>query len=224
MDTQDALFMSSEGDAWFRRNAQMVIEFDGFDWPICLTQWAAATTSLRSVAELGCANGWRLAKLAHAAIGSRWIGIDASLAAIADGHSRYPVLDLHHGALHQLPMQESADLVILSFVLCYVDRVNLAAAVAEIDRVVRPGGWLIVADFLPVAPERRHYHHLPDKKVFTYKQDYAQAFIGLETYLECFRVVYDYATGAPVAQMNSEWDLAACVLLQKIGQNRYADR
>ena len=39
-------------------------------------------------------------------------------------------------------------------------------SVAEIDRVLPDGGFLLIGDFYPSLPQRVRYHHLPDQDVF----------------------------------------------------------
>ncbi len=54
----------------------------------------------------------------------------------------------------------------------------LTRAIAEIDRVVKWNGYLVLDDFLPDFPTKRHYHHRTGEPIFTYKQDYAEIFRG----------------------------------------------
>jgi SAM-dependent methyltransferase len=118
--------------------------------------------------------------------------MDASREAIAAGSEAYPGLDLRHGVLSQIPFQNPFDLVIVNFVLHWIDRELLAISVSEIDRLVAPSGYLVLGDFLPDRPTRRHYHHLPGAAVYTYKQDYAQMFMALGFYEEIDRVTFSH--------------------------------
>jgi len=175
---------------------------------------------VRNVLELGCSNGWRLDMLRQR-LGVRCVGVDASGGAVDHGRRQYPGLELHQGVLSKVPLSEAFDLVIVHFVLHWVDRATLAASVAEIDRMVRDGGYLCVGDFLPDFQQRRHYHHLPGAEVFTYKQDYAAIFENLGTYRALTRVTYERGDAAvPLAPSRSD-ERKSCTLLAKSLQGFY---
>jgi SAM-dependent methyltransferase len=110
--------------------------------------------------------------------------VEISADAIGDGRKRYPDIEFLSGLACDLPVEtgRQLDLVIISFVLHWIDRSTLLRSVAEIDRVVRPLGHLVIADFLRAAPERVDYHHLPGADVWTYKQDYAEVFVASSLY------------------------------------------
>jgi SAM-dependent methyltransferase len=189
---QERTFSQSEGDAWFARN-RSALGGQRVDWPTRLIEEIEGRDGMRAVCELGCANGWRLDGLrAKFSSGCKFFGIDASREAIAAGSVMYPDFDLRHGVLSAIPFRGPFDIAIVNFVLHWVDRDLLASCVSEIDRVVKPGGYLILGDFLPNGPTRRHYHHLPDKNLYTYKQDYARVFTSLGFYEECRQVIYSH--------------------------------
>jgi len=75
-----------------------------------------------------------------------------SAAAIRDGRRRYPKVGFYRGLSQRLPAavrRSCYDLVILNFVLHWVDRADLLTAAAQADAVVKDGGYLIIGDFLP---------------------------------------------------------------------------
>lgn len=211
---QDDFFLGGEGDAWFRRNREALARESRPDWPLSLIDLLDDQDSIENVIELGCANGWRLARLREK-LSARLVGVDASEEAIADGSARYPGVTLLRGALENLPIHEEFDLAIVHFVLHWVDRRSLARCIAEIDRVVRDGGLLIVGDFLPDAPQRRHYHHLPEQNIFTYKQDYAKIFEALGTYREVARVAFDHDRPKALIQPSDSMSRCMCAVLKK---------
>lgn len=220
--SQDRIFLEGEGNAWFDRNKTSLMAPNRFDWPLTLLDWLDVADQPRNAVELGCANGWRLAAL-RKRIPGRLIGVDASSEAIADGRIRYPALDLRQGLLSNLPLDETFDLVIVNFVLHWVDRSSLSRAVAEIDRVVADGGLLILGDFLPDRPTRRQYHHRPSKDVFTYKQDYAAIFEAFVTYRSIARIAFDHDAHAPKISQCGGGARAICAVLKKSLQGFYAD-
>jgi len=214
--SQDDIFMSDEGNQWFKRNRDAIVDQNQFDWPIKIIETLKEKEKIGRILELGCANGWRLARIKDMFQENvELYGSDASKEAITDGMSRYPDLRLKQGLLSQIPFDLMFDLVIVNFVFCWVDRKSLVKSIAEIDRVICDQGLLIVGDFLPDFPQKRPYHHLPGQNVFTYKQDYANIFKAIGTYSEIFRVTSNhdrpnqYLGGTP---SDERW---CCCLLQK---------
>jgi cytosine/adenosine deaminase-related metal-dependent hydrolase/ubiquinone/menaquinone biosynthesis C-methylase UbiE len=76
-------------------------------------------------------------------------GVDVSSEMLAVARSKLSrTCDLKTGACEALPVEdESADVLLVSFVLSYVG--DLEAFAAEADRVLRPGGTLLVSDMHP---------------------------------------------------------------------------
>ncbi|OIQ88345.1 putative S-adenosylmethionine-dependent methyltransferase [mine drainage metagenome] len=218
--SQDDIFFACEGDAWFRRNKAAL--GNHVDWPSRMFDMLGNRAEILDVAELGCANGWRLNGLANKTKG-RLVGVDASKEAILDGSLRYPRLQLHHGLLTNLPIEGEFDLVIVNFVFHWIDRSTLATSLAEVDRVTRDGGFLILGDFLPNFSQRVPYHHLSEKSVYTYKQDYACLFLALGTYREVARITFNHDHPSPTIKSSPSEQRAVCVVLQKSLQGYYHD-
>jgi len=172
----------------------------------------AAGGTMKSVCELGCANGWRLAELASAYPPlERLAGADISEAAIGDGRAKWPTLELRVGAIEEHVIGGLFDVVIVNYVLCWVDRSKLIRATFEIDSRIKPGGVLVLADFLPSQPVANPYHHRTDVELRTYKQDYSRNFVahGYEV-LDSTIFSHDGAAGEP-----EENNRAGCFLLRK---------
>jgi SAM-dependent methyltransferase len=180
-----------------------------------------ASLSPKRVLEVGCSNGYRLEAIRRIT-GCHATGVEPSEAAIADGRSRFPDVELLRGTLEALPVPAGAqfDLVICNFVLHWVSRATLLASIAEIDRCVADGGCLIVGDFLPDSPVRVPYHHLADHGVYTFKQDYAALFTATGLYREVVRLVCDHATHRVSADASAA-DRCAFVLLRREEQAFY---
>jgi ubiquinone/menaquinone biosynthesis C-methylase UbiE len=80
--------------------------------------------------------------------GHRVIGVDATPAMLERARKKLPQVDLRVGPLEELPVESaSVDLAVCALALTHVP--DLARPVAEIARVVRPGGRIIVSDFHP---------------------------------------------------------------------------
>ena len=216
---QDLIFETGEGDRWFERNSVALGQAERPDVArrmlgLLDPDYAA---EIRSVCDVGCANGWRLPGVASAlAPAARLCGFDASAAAIADGVARMPQFDLRQGLVDAPPFDEQFDLVIVSFVLHWVDRARLATAIAKIDGLVRPGGALMIMDFLPDAPCARAYHHRTDLELYTFKQDYRHSFIGTGVYRELASLTFPHDAKLPGAiAPTSSQDRAVCAWLHK---------
>lgn len=146
---QSEIMMESEGDAWFGRNLENLGQTD----PV-----AEAINSCgllpRVVLEIGSANGWRLEKL-RARYGCDVIGIEPSMNACQK--ARVPT---YQATADGLPVESGMfDLVIYGFALYLADPCDWFKIVAEGDRVLRPGGHLIVHDFATAFPFARKYEH-----------------------------------------------------------------
>jgi len=221
---QDDIFSRKEGNAWFRRNQASLDNPAKIDWPLAVFEMLGDTKGVRNVAELGCANGYRLARLySNLPAKGRFVGVDASEEAISDGRKRYPHLELHTGTLAELPVSGPFDLVIVNFVLHWVDRETLVRSIAEIDRLTADDGLLLIGDFLPDVPQRRRYHHYSDTKVYTYKQDYAAIFTSFGTYKEIVRVTFDHDHPEAHVRFAGSASRGMCAMLNKSLNDYYIE-
>lgn len=190
---QTLLFARSEGDRWFERNRAAIRRWSpDRDTPLRMMELYGLKPE--TVLEIGAADGFRLG-----AIRQRWharcVAVDASGAAVAAGRERFPQVEFVHASADAIPLYERFDLVIVNFVLHWVDRRKLTATAAEIDRLLADDGCLILGDFLPSAPTRVPYHHLPDREVYTYKQDYAAMFEATGLYRRVALLTGGHAAG-----------------------------
>src|SRR5262249_22807204 len=144
------------------------------------------------VLEIGTANGFRLAEIQRST-GARAVAVEPSAQAIDNGCKAFPSIQFVRGTAHSIPLEENFDLVIVNFVFHWIDRSNLLRSVAEADRLVRDGGWLIIGDFCPANRLRVRYHHLQDQKIFTFKQNYADTFLASGLYHSVASLTADHA-------------------------------
>lgn len=186
------------------------------DWPIMLIKLIDDVSGIRSVIEVGCSNGYRLNHLRKLLPrGSQFLGIDVSQEAINDGHSRFEGIKFARGTLSCLPVQGQFDLVIVNFVLHWIDRSVLAQSIAEVDRVTRDGGLLMVGDFLPDVPQRRRYHHCLTDEIYTYKQNYPLIFEALGTYRTLVSLTFDHDHPQHAIRVCDSNSRGSCALLHK---------
>ena len=224
---QDEIFLSKEGNNYFGRNksyyTQASSTFNNINYAISLIN---NVSQIKSVLDLGCANGNRLDDLKQLLPEcNRFVGIEASADAINDGKKRYKDIELHQGVLSDIPIKAPFDLVIINFVLHWVDRSSLIKSISEIDRVVKNNGYLIIGDFLPDCPLKRKYGHLPEDNVYTYKQDYSKIFESSNMYKEIYRFVYDHDIKLKELSINASDNAsrAYCSVLKKDINNYYRE-
>jgi SAM-dependent methyltransferase len=178
--TQDEIFVDSEGDRWFARNQGKLQKFDPDHDPVIRMMELYALRP-QKVVEVGAANGFRLAAIASR-FGSKVVGVEPSIKARRDGERRFPHVEFVDGTAAAIPLDRDYDLAIVNFVFHWIDRGNLLRSVAEVDRILRERGYLIIGDFYPANPTRVRYHHLSERAVFTYKQDYSAVFTASGQY------------------------------------------
>ena len=184
---QDKIFKKSEGDNWFKRNRK-ALNRKSLKKDIVLKLIKLFDIKPGKVLELGCANGYRLGYIKKK-YNSKCYGLDCSNKAITCGISRYKNLNLYCGGVEKLNFKDFFfDLVIINFVFHWVDRKLLKKAVSEADRVLKDKGVIIIGDFYPLYPVMKLYHHIKDKKVYTYKDDYSRMFENIGYYQNIGRI------------------------------------
>ena len=111
-----------------RRNMEPVL--DSIDW-----------TGVRTALEVGCGTGGVLDGIAARAPEALTVGLDATLAMLRRAPRMHALVQ---GDAHRLPFQDATvDVVVSGFMVHHLDRPDLA--LAEIGRVMRPGGQLRIA-------------------------------------------------------------------------------
>lgn len=199
---QKEVFLLGEGDAWFRRNADALLqrglpESDSLLMEILgLWQDLPARDGVR-VLEVGCGPGARLAWLQNN-MGFDCHGIDPSAEAVEVAVSGGVKAQI--GTADKLPYEKHAfDVVIFGFCLYLCDREDLFNIAAEADRILKNPGWLLIKDFYSPMPIARQYHHKAG--INTYKMDYRKLFLWNPDYhLFSHRVTHhenDCYTDAP---------------------------
>lgn len=179
MQRQDEVFLH-EGSEWYRRN-QRVLESYTEDRIVNFV--IQKNLAQKAILDLGASNGWRLRMLApHTQ--AELFGIEPGEEAVKAAESLKPRAIVTRGVSHDLSQfaDQSIDLVIISFVLHWVDRAQLLKTVAEVDRILANGGYIIIQDFDPGFAAKTNYHHLPEASMFTYKQAYWDIFKSSQLY------------------------------------------
>lgn len=130
----------------------------------------------RAVVDIGCAFGYGTAALTAYGAGQRWVvGVEPDSRHISTAKRSFPWLPLLQGNAEQLPLQgASVDAAVMLDVLEHVS--NPDAVLAEIRRVVRPDGYLIVS-----VPHRGLLASLDPKNVYPRLQRRFPSWLPLES-------------------------------------------
>lgn len=120
-----------------------------FSHPFDATALGAHVTRSGRLLEVGCGYG-RVLDLAQRHGWRGAIGLDSSAGMVARGRTAFPQLDLRHHAGGRLPFDAAGfDAVLLFAVLtCIPEPGQQEALLAEVARVLVPGGVLYVSDLL----------------------------------------------------------------------------
>lgn len=217
---QDRVFVCAEADRWFARNRTALHDFDAeLDLPLRLI--GLYQLRPRHVLEVGAANGVRLAAL-NRRTGATAVAVEPSAEAVVDGRRHYPAVKFVRGTAAAVPLKANFDLVIVNFVFHWIDRASLLQSVAEVDRLVQDCGYLLIGDFYPSNHYRVRYHHRPDEKLYTYKQNYAAAFLASGLYHPVALLTADHASKALSAE-TPESERIGSWLLRKESRAHYIE-
>lgn len=144
---QKAIFMQGEALNWWNRNKG---KYDPKTDPV-LTMLDKTGLEFQEVLEIGCSNGYRLSAMKKKykchCVGVDPIAKDPVSVLVDDG------IDIWKSGADHLPFApECVDLVIFGFCLYVCDPCDYFKIATEADRVLRPGGKIIIYDFKPPAP------------------------------------------------------------------------
>jgi ubiquinone/menaquinone biosynthesis C-methylase UbiE len=170
MVRQADIFRESEGNAWFERNRDRLGERD----PV---SEAIETMGIipSNVLEIGCANGWRLARLRDK-YGCEVMGVEPSMdACLEAARLRVPA---HQATATNLPVRSHAyDIVIFGFCLYLADPDEWFRIAAEANCVLRDFGHIIIHDFDAQGQFfARNYKHRDG--VMSYHFDFAKLWLA----------------------------------------------
>ena len=185
MGYQERYFRDAGGDAYFDRNKaeqNAPREIPGLS--TALRAWALALALEKSepgsLCVFGGASGSEAAYLASILEGWKVVNVDISDTAIRYGRTIFPDLLHFTASLTEKNLVDKLgdfDCVVLTGILCWIDRSLLSRAVLNVHELVKDGGYLGIYDFFPPFPRRNAMAHA--EHVYTYKQDYADLFESL---------------------------------------------
>lgn len=149
--------------------------------------------------EIGCAEGHNLVYLSQN-FRLNCFGIEPSQKAVSYGRDMIRSkgiknVELICGTSDNLPFEEnSMDFLVLGFFMYVLDRDNILKTIAEADRILKRGGFLVIQDFDTPTPYKRTYKHNSD--IFTYKYDCTKLFLGDPTYTLIEKTTYSHSSMA----------------------------
>lgn len=181
---QNSIFLNSEGDAWYKRNQTHLTEINIAEEPdvsYILSSLLPFKNQIENILEIGCSSGLKLKKICDE-MDAKGVGIEPSEKAVMDGNAlRHDAVTLLQGTGDSLPFVDASfDLVNFAFCLYLFDRNILLKSLAEADRVLKPGGYMVITDFDPVTQRKRAYSHFPG--LFSYKQNYGNLYTSTGLY------------------------------------------
>lgn len=172
---QKDVFLESEGNAWFERNAKLLASRKLPDSDPALMEILKLDIAAKKgskILEIGCGDGTRLAWLKEHR-GFDCYGVEPSAQAVQAAAGRG--ITACQGTAEELPFADkSFDIVVFGFCLYLCDRDDLFRVAYEADRVLKNPGWLLILDFYSAAPLKREYHHRSG--LFSHKMDYRTLF------------------------------------------------
>lgn len=158
-----------------------------------------------SVLEIGCTTGFRLEK-ARVAFKARCAGLEISPAAVEEGRTRYPQVQVELGAAPRdlsLWTNEQFDVVIVGHFEYLLPRTELFRLASEVDRLVIDGGHIIVMDFIHPTPMSAEYLHHEDLRVF--KDDPSAPWLWSPTYTLVQRQIYNVSESPEACSDPRAW-------------------
>lgn len=193
------IWSQGEADAWFERNESKFPDAGGRTDVIDLLEFIDRQhLKVSSVLEIGCSSGTVVEAIAiHT--GARGVGVDLSEKAITEGNQRLDATDvpveLVVGTAARLPFEDHEfDVVVGGFFLYAIPQNQLLCTLAEIDRVLKPGGYLSVLDFAFPHFISVPYAHEPGSTVA--KRKYVDILTSTQHYSVAFARTYSEESGA----------------------------
>jgi len=167
--SQSDTFLNGEGDAWYHRNKEKLGKRD----PVGDLLGLLPLIRPKRVLEVGCSNGWRLRKMRDK-YGCRVSGIDTSQDAVAVAITS-GLDDVCWGKFgYSEPwLGGTFDMIIFGFCLYVTEPREWFRIVAEADRLLADGGWLVIHDFNTLQPAYA-VPYSPKEGLLAYHLDFSE--------------------------------------------------
>jgi SAM-dependent methyltransferase len=198
--TQKQAFVEYEADGWFDRNIQYIKTYEpGSDRILALLKEYKFEKG--NLLEVGCSAGHRLNGVRTAIPGCAAYGIEPSRKAVEFGREHFPGVSIEAGTADDLSAfgTGSMDIVVVGFVFYVIDRAIVFKVISEVDRVLKNGGLLIIADFFSESPLKNEYSYIKDFKAYSFKQNYEEIFTASRMYYLLDKSTLNHLTRLPDA-------------------------
>ena len=200
MSTQKEIFLQNEGNMWFHRNIETLNSTEDF---IDINILSKYLINKMNILEVGCSNGHKLNYLREK--NSEKIvnlyGIDPSEKSINHGKEAFNNIELKVGTADRLDYIDNFfDMIIVGFCMYLVDRNLLYKSIAEIDRVLKPNGIIVITDFDPPYPICQKYHH--NEHILSYKNNYYNFFTAGNHYSVIEKIQYTHKKNTYSTKVN----------------------
>jgi len=171
---QKTIFLKSEGDAFFFRNTKKIQDRNfNYNHPILkILKKNLFKKKNKNLLEIGCGEGKILDWISRN-MNINCYGIDPSAKAIKVA-KKLKIKAYKRTADKLLFKNEKFDYIIFGFCLYLCDREDLFQIACEANRVLKPGGIIIIYDFFSKKPIVKKYHHY--QGLYSYKMDYKKMF------------------------------------------------
>lgn len=211
--TQKEVFLTGEGDAWIKRNADALSKRRDFHF---LDPFLPYLNKKSSVLEIGAGAGHNLNYLSEQA-GAQCFGIDPASVRTSTKKSA-PKIEVGQATADDFSFDRKFDFIFFGFCLYLCDRALLPKIVHNANFHLKEGGYLGIIDFDPAFPLRRKYAHA--RSVQSYKMDYSQMFLGFPSYSLVSKKSYSHASAVHVSD---EQERVATWVLYKNSELGYAE-
>lgn len=185
MNDQKTAFLRREGDHYFERNSGK----PAYSSPVVPAMQAIGLPAPKRVLEIGCSTGAQLNQIVETFDADGW-GIEPSQKAVDDGKMAFPHLQLQQGTAELLPYEDGYfDLLLFGGCLYLCDPADYFAVAYHADRVLAPGGVMVVFDFTTDLPHSNAYRHSEGLRAF--KMDFSRMFLWHPRYRLLSRTYYE---------------------------------
>ncbi len=176
---QRKIFLDTEADNWYARNKDKILEKKEFYPQFQGYEEFLSSLSNANILEIGSSVGHNLDYIDKltGSINTLY-AIEPSRLAVEDGEKLFPKINFTNASGEELKCFEDNkfDFIIIGFCLYLFDREILDLFVAEVDRILKKDGFLMIFDFDSKIPFRNKYAH--EEGVFSYKMDYSTLFLN----------------------------------------------
>lgn len=216
-ENQSSAFLKGEADKWYERNKSVASKEEHYDTASIKRVLLPFKQNIGDILEIGCSSGAKLEQLCDF-FDASGKGVDPSALAVKEGNEflsqQGKNISLQVATACALPFESNKfDLVYFGFCLYLIEPDSLYRAIAEADRVLKKGGFLIVHDFDPGKRYKREYHHKPG--LFSYKNAYSELFTAAGHYYLVSKESFSHE-GLSSFSINRDNRVSVCILYKEL--------